>query len=68
MISRAAHAGQILTLWIILGTLVWLILTWAERVVKLLAMSWADVHEWTETKYPAADSSRTTGLEAHPEV
>lgn len=68
MISRAAHAGQILTLWLVLGTLVWLILTWAERVVRLLALSWADVHEWTETGNPAERLNATTGLEAHPEV
>lgn len=38
MISRAAHAGQFFTLWIIM----WVVL------------SWADVREWTETKNPAA--------------
>lgn len=62
MISRAARARQILTLWLVLGTLVWLILTWAECVVRLLALSWADVREWTETKNPDADSSRTPGM------
>lgn len=62
MISRAAHAGQILTLWTILAAIVWPVALWVERTFRLLILSWADVHEWTETKNPDAGSSQTPGM------
>lgn len=65
MISRAAHAGQILTIWTILGIVVWAVLLLVEGGYRLLARSWADGHEWTDAKNPAAGYEPVDGAETH---